>query len=108
MGFLARVRFELAPREDILMIPAAALIETVGQPAVFLLRGASVTRRTIERGESYQGRVEIRNGLAVGDSVVVAGQNMLRDGATVRVVRAPSGDVAQPDISAQSTPQVTQ
>jgi RND family efflux transporter MFP subunit len=108
IGFLARVRFELAPRENILMIPAAALIETVGQPAVFLLRGTSVTRRTVERGESYQGRVEIRNGLAVGDSIVVAGQNMLRDGATVRVVRAPSGDVAQPDISAQSTPQVTQ
>ena len=60
IGFLARARFELAPRENILMIPSAALIETVGQPAVFLLRGNSVSRRTVERGESYQGRVEIR------------------------------------------------
>jgi RND family efflux transporter MFP subunit len=108
IGFLARVRFDLAPRENILMIPAAALIETVGQPAVYLLSGTSVSRRTVERGESYQGRVEIRNGLAVGDSVIIAGQNMLRDGATVRVVRPPAGDVAQPNISAQSTPQVTQ
>ena len=108
IGFLARARFELAPRENILMIPSAALIETVGQPAVFLLRGNSVSRRTVERGESYQGRVEIRSGLAIGDSVVVAGQNMLRDGATVRVVRTPAGDVAQPEISDQSTPQVTQ
>jgi RND family efflux transporter MFP subunit len=108
IGFLARVRFDLAPRENILMIPAAALIETVGQPAVYLLSGTSVSRRTVERGESYQGRVEIRNGLVVGDSVIIAGQNMLRDGATVRVVRPPAGDVAQPNISAQSTPQVTQ
>jgi membrane fusion protein (multidrug efflux system) len=108
IGFLARVRFQMAPRDNVLMIPASALIETVGQPAVFLLHGTSVTRRTVERGESYSGRVEIRNGLAVGDSVIVAGQNMLRDGATVRVVRAPAGDVPQADISTQSTPQVTQ
>lgn len=108
IGFLARTRFQLAPRENVLMIPATALIETVGQPAVYLLRGTTVTRRTVERGEAYQGRVEVRNGIDVGDSVVVAGQNNLRDGATVRVVRAPAGDAAQPGISAQSTPQVTQ
>ena len=108
IGFLARTRFQLAPRENVLMIPATALIETVGQPAVYLLRGTTVTRRTVERGEAYQGRVEVRNGIDVGDSVVVAGQNNLRDGATVRVVRSPAGDAAQPGISAQSTPQVTQ
>jgi RND family efflux transporter MFP subunit len=108
IGFLARARFELTPRENVLMIPATALIETVGQPAVYLLRGTTVTRRTVERGEAYQGRVEVRNGIEVGDSVVVAGQNNLRDGATVRVVRTPAGDAAQPGISAQSTPQVTQ
>ncbi len=108
MGFLARTRFQLAPRENVLMIPATALIETAGQPAVYLLRGTTVTRRTVERGEAYQGRVEVRNGIEVGDSVVVAGQNNLRDGAAVRVVRTPAGDAAQPGISAQSTPQVTQ
>jgi RND family efflux transporter MFP subunit len=108
IGFLARTRFQLAPRENVLMIPATALIETVGQPAVYLLRGTTVTRRTVERGEAYQGRVEVRNGIDVGDSVVVAGQNNLRDGATVRVVRSPAGDAAQPGISAQSAPQVTQ
>jgi hypothetical protein len=90
------------------MVPATALIETVGQPAVFLLHGTSVTRRTVERGETFQGRVEIRNGLAAGDSVIVAGQNMLRDGATVRVVRGPAGDVPASGIRADGAPQVTQ
>ena len=108
MGFLARVRFRLAPRDGILMIPSTALMETVGQPAVFLLSGTSVTRRTVERGETYSGRVEIRNGLAPGDSVIVAGQNMLRDGSTVRVVRTPAGDVPASGIRAEGTPQVTQ
>lgn len=108
IGFLARTRFQLAPRENVLMIPATALIETVGQPAVYLLRGTTVTRRTVERGEAYQGRVEVLAGIDVGDSVVVAGQNNLRDGATVRVVRSPAGDAAQPGISAQSAPQATQ
>lgn len=108
IGFLARVRFHLAPRDNILMVPATALIETVGQPAVFLLHGTSVTRRTVERGETFEGRVEIRNGLAAGDSVIVAGQNMLRDGATVRVVRGPAGDVPASGIRANGTPQVTQ
>jgi membrane fusion protein, multidrug efflux system len=108
IGFLARLRFQLAPRENILMVPATALIETVGQPAVFLLHGTSVTRRTVERGETFAGRVEIRNGLAPGDSVIVAGQNMLRDGATVRIVRPPAGDVSPAGVRAENTPQVTQ
>ncbi|HUF30772.1 MAG TPA: efflux RND transporter periplasmic adaptor subunit, partial [Gemmatimonadaceae bacterium] len=108
IGFLARARFQLAPRENMLMIPATALMETVGQPAVYLLRGTTVTRRSVERGEVYQGRVEVRNGIELGDSVVVAGQNNLRDGATVRIVRQPAGDAVQPGISAQSSPQVTQ
>lgn len=108
IGFLARVSFRLAPRENILMIPATALIETVGQPAVFLLHGTSVTRRTVERGDTFEGRVEIRNGLSVGDSVIVAGQNMLRDGMTVRIVRPPTGEAPAQGITAQSAPQVTQ
>ncbi|MBA2671967.1 MAG: efflux RND transporter periplasmic adaptor subunit, partial [Gemmatimonadetes bacterium] len=38
---------------------------------------------------SSRGQVEITSGLAVGDVVVITGNNALRDGANVRVVAGP-------------------
>lgn len=87
-GFLARVRFHLDPRENVLMVPDRALVENSGGAAVFVVRGEQATLRRVRRGGTYDGRVEILDGIAAGDTVVVAGNTMLRDGATVRVVPA--------------------
>jgi membrane fusion protein (multidrug efflux system) len=87
-GFLARVRFHLDPRENVLMVPDRALIENSGGSAVFVVRGDQAALRRVRRGGTYDGRVEILDGIAAGDTVVVAGNTMLRDGATVRVVPA--------------------
>ncbi|HEU4830137.1 MAG TPA: efflux RND transporter periplasmic adaptor subunit [Gemmatimonadales bacterium] len=89
-GFLARVRFQLDPRSGVLMVPAGALVDDAGGSAAFLIGQGRARRRPVERGEIYQGRVEITQGLAVGDTVAVAGVTTLRDGAQVRIVDAPS------------------
>jgi membrane fusion protein (multidrug efflux system) len=97
-GFLARVAFALAPRTGVLTVPAGALLEDASGAAVYVVNGNRASRRRVRRGETYQGRVEVIEGLAAGDSVVVAGNTMLRDGTEVRVVSAPSGDTTSPAI----------
>lgn len=100
-GFLARVTFRLEPRTGVLMIPGTAVLENPRGAVVYVVRGGRASLRPVERGATYQGRVEIRAGLAAGDSVVTAGNTMLRDGAAVRVMDAASpvgapGDSAVP------------
>jgi membrane fusion protein (multidrug efflux system) len=60
---------------------------------VFAVRGDRVERKPVRIGETSGARVEVLEGLAAGDTVVVAGTDDLRDGGTVRVVR-PVGEGA--------------
>ena len=85
-GFLARVTFELDPRTGVLMVPQAAVLENPRGPVVYVVRDGRATLRSVQRGATYQGRVEITTGLTPGEQVVVAGNTRLREGATVRVV----------------------
>jgi RND family efflux transporter MFP subunit len=99
-GFLARVIFRLDPRTGVLMVPAGAVVEDAGGAAVFVVRDGRASRRRVERGGTFEGRIEIVDGLVAGDTVVVAGATTLRDGAAVRIVEPatlPAGDAAMAD-----------
>ncbi len=89
-GYLARLTFRLRPRLGVLLVPAGAVVEGAGGAAVYVVANGRAARRTVRRGDVFQGRVEIREGLASGDTVVVAGAGMLRDGAAVRIVSSPA------------------
>lgn len=93
-GFLARVRFSLAPRAGVLTVPAPAVLEAASGSAVFIVDDGRAVRRRVQRGETYEGRVEIRSGLSPGDTVVVAGNAELRDGAEVRLSQSPAPSTA--------------
>lgn len=101
-GFLARVLFRLEPRSGVLLIPGTAVLENPRGAVVYVVQNGKAALRSVERGASYQGRVEITNGLAVGDSVVVAGNTLLRDGAAVRVM-VPATPIAPPTDSSSTT-----
>jgi len=86
-GFLARVTFELGARENVVLVPASAIVSgSGGATAVFVIEGGVAMRRTVETGLTSEGQVEIVAGLAAGETVVTTGANALRDGAPVRVV----------------------
>jgi RND family efflux transporter MFP subunit len=85
-GYLARAVFTLSPRTDVLMVPITAVLENPRGAVVYVVQGGKAVRRDVQRGSTYEGRVEITEGLKVGDSVVVAGATFLRDGGQVRVV----------------------
>ena len=87
-GFLARATFDLSARENVLLLPASALLGGQGSQSVFVIEGDKAVRRTVETGLTSAGRVEIVAGLDGSERVVTAGNTMLRDGAQVRISTA--------------------
>jgi membrane fusion protein (multidrug efflux system) len=90
-GFLARVAFALGTRENVLLVPASAVVGQAGAQQVFVVVDGKAERRTVETGLSSEGRVEIVSGLREGEAVVVTGSNNVRNNADVRVVSGPGG-----------------
>ncbi len=92
-GMVAEVSIELARRPDVTMVPARAVLmttrtDTAREGYVFVVDGDTAHRRTVTLGRRYDDRMEITEGIEAGEQVVVMGQHMLRDGATVRVREA--------------------
>ncbi len=94
-GLFARVTVVMSVTEAALMVPEEAVVPQGGRQTVFRLEkegegeGAKmVSRRTeVKLGLRRGAMVQILDGLAAGDTVVVAGQQRLqRDGTAVRVV----------------------
>jgi membrane fusion protein, multidrug efflux system len=85
-GFLARMTFALGARENVMLVPASAIVQDQGSQAVYVIENDRAARRPVRTGVTSQGRVEILDGIETGEQVVVAGTNNLRDGAAVRVV----------------------
>ncbi|MEX2154304.1 MAG: efflux RND transporter periplasmic adaptor subunit [Gemmatimonadaceae bacterium] len=98
-GYLARVTVKLGERPGVLLTPVSSVVGSRDARAVFLVRGGKAERRLVRIGQASGDVVEILEGIAEGDSVVVAGAERLQDGAEVRIVR-PVG--VQP---ARTTPQ---
>lgn len=84
-GFLARVTLALETREDVVHVPAAAVLSRGGGEAVFVVEGGRARRRPVTSGLTFRGQVEITSGLAADEEVITAGHAELRDGTAVRV-----------------------
>lgn len=64
----------LRPREGVLAVPASALVyDEQEHPLVLVRAGADYAPRPVETGQEQDGWVEIRGGLAPGQTVVIRG-----------------------------------
>ena len=97
-GMFARVNAVFGERAEALVLPEEAIVPQGGRATVIrVVPGASKDeliseRVTVKIGLRQPGKVEILEGLALGDTVVVAGQQRLqKDGTLVRVVDMSKG-----------------
>jgi multidrug efflux pump subunit AcrA (membrane-fusion protein) len=65
--------------------PKEAVFTRDARSFVYLLDRGKATERAVRVGTEADGRVEILEGLAGGESVVVRGVEVLKDGQRVRV-----------------------
>ncbi|MBU4505452.1 MAG: efflux RND transporter periplasmic adaptor subunit, partial [Gammaproteobacteria bacterium] len=115
-GMFARVTTVFSTNAAALVVPEEAIVPQAGKQFVFRLLkegegdGAKlVSRRTeVQLGVRRGAQVQITQGVAEGDTVVVAGQQRLqKDGTAVRVVemsRPPGGPVPGPQGAPAGTP----
>jgi len=94
-GYLARVTVRLGERPGVLLTPLSSVVGARDARAVYVIRGGKAERRLVRVGQASGEVVEILEGIAEGDSVVVAGVEQLRDGAEVRVVAPVGGSPAR-------------
>jgi membrane fusion protein (multidrug efflux system) len=86
-GMFVHLVLELDARRGV-TVPEEAIAVEGGASFVFVVADGKAERRRVTLGKRTVGRVEIADGVAVGDQVVVAGLQSLRDGSPVEV-RAP-------------------
>ncbi|MFQ5718567.1 MAG: efflux RND transporter periplasmic adaptor subunit [Acidobacteriota bacterium] len=85
-GMFARVFLETDRRDDALVIPRSALSLDSISDTVYVATSGVAERRDVELGYSEGDLVEVVDGLAEGEQVVVVGQDGLTDGTPIRVL----------------------
>ena len=87
-GMFAKVTLVLAESEDVVIVPRDALRPTGAETTVFVVRDGTAHLQPVSMGLMNDTLVEIRDGLAAGDEVVLSGHSTLRDQAPVNVVQS--------------------
>lgn len=85
-GMFARVFVETETREDTLVIPKTALsLESIGD-TVYVAAADTASRRNVELGFREGDFVEVLDGVAEGEQIIVVGQDGLSDGTPINIL----------------------
>lgn len=92
-GMTGRAAIELSRRTGVVLVPAPAVVmlpetDETRRAMVFVVEDGHANRRDVLLGPRTGERIEIREGLAAGVTVVIEGQHLLRDGVEVRTTRS--------------------
>jgi RND family efflux transporter MFP subunit len=94
-GYTVRATLALDRRDGALLVRSSAISGPAGARAVYIVTGGAVERRSVSVGGDMAGFSEILSGVSEGDSVIVSGTSMIREGAKARIVE-PLGDQIPP------------
>lgn len=89
-GLFARVTLELDARPEAVLVPEAAIVLQQAGAMLYRVVDGKAVRTPVTTGVRRDGMVEITEGLAAGETVIVNGHVRLRDQIRVEVVR-PAG-----------------
>lgn len=104
-GLFARADLGVAVREGVPMIPEQAVLQrSDGSVAYVLEEGRRAARRNIRLGVMRDGLAEVREGIEVGEVVIVRGMSRLVDGAAVEVRNPDGSPVGPPAVAGAPEP----
>lgn len=87
-GMYAEVTLTTEHKADVPLVPKSAVIHDEDQTYVFVIDGERARRVRVTPGLEDAERVEIVEGPAAGEAIIIAGHNGLKDGALVLKVDA--------------------
>jgi multidrug efflux pump subunit AcrA (membrane-fusion protein) len=82
-----RVAFVSLAKNEALAIPREALVGSMKDPRVYVVDGPLARERTIVVGGETGTDLTVLSGLTAGETVVVNGQNNLKDSVAVQVLK---------------------
>lgn len=88
-GLFMTVTLSLGRRDNAVIVPEESLIPVGSRQFVFVVKGGKALRTEVQVGQRITGEVEIRSGVAVGDDIVTAGIQKIRDGSIVQASPRP-------------------
>ena len=94
-GMFATIRLDLGQKETVVVVPESAVTYSLQGDTVYVLEdapggGLTATARIVKLGETRDGHIAIRSGLAAGERVVSSGQNKLYRGVKVLLGSGPA------------------
>ena len=82
-GMMVSVRIDIERRENVLLLPATALIVEKNKAFAFVVRDGKAIRTAVQTGFDDGKSVEILDGLSADDAVIDAGKQKVSDGQMV-------------------------
>lgn len=95
-GLFARILIKGTTERDVVMIPEAAVLPRGQETFVFVVDGNKAVERKVKLGQRANAQVEVVEGLTPPATIVTAGQQKLRDGATIEIAPNGASNGAQP------------
>jgi membrane fusion protein, multidrug efflux system len=86
-GMFADVQLLVGHKAQALLLPQEAILKQDQQYYVYVVSGGKALQRKVETGWAQGGELEVAQGLAAGDVVVVQGQTRLTEGTPLAVVK---------------------
>lgn len=83
-GLFVNVTLLLGTKNNVLLIPASSLVATIDGQQVYKVVNNKAVAVNLTLGQRTENQVQVIEGLALGDVVVVAGQQKIKDGALVK------------------------
>jgi len=94
-GMFGRIRIVYDSRANAMLIPRGAVIEESGESFVYVVTDGKADKRVVRTGYADGGNIEIVEGVAERDEVVVVGQTSLKNGSSVSIInRSTDEDMA--------------
>lgn len=88
-GMFVTVELPVGKADSVLVVPVSAVVFSLYGDAVYVVDDKDgdkvVNRRSVKVGQRRPGQVEIIEGLRKGETIVVAGQGKLREGARIKI-----------------------
>jgi membrane fusion protein (multidrug efflux system) len=84
-GMIARATLLRRLLPDALAVPLSALVDKEGERVVYVVKDGIAHARTVSIGVISRDRVQIEEGIAAGDRVIVVGQTEVEEGMRVRI-----------------------
>jgi RND family efflux transporter MFP subunit len=84
-GMTGSASFDGVAAREVLAIPREAIVGSLQDAKVYVVSEGKAVLRPVETGLIFGDKVQIRNGLSEGETIVVSGQINLEDGTPIQI-----------------------